>query len=151
MNQSELDQIKARAQTALPDDSPPNMEKVKAMALFRQHAANDVLELVAEVERLRAERQNHTLIHNDALAGLVAENERLYKGNVFSCGCRFSASPIGWGWDFCDLHASVHLQKREIERLRSEVERLTPKPRRELTPEEIKQRIDDNFFDEEYD
>jgi hypothetical protein len=91
---------------------------------FIAWAREDIPALVVEVERLQAERQNHTLIHNDALNGLVAENERLYKGNVFSCGCRFSASPIGWGWDFCDLHASVHLQKREIERLQKEAEAL---------------------------
>lgn len=39
----------------------------------------------------------------------------------------------------------------EVERLQTEVERLTPKPRKELTPEEWEQRLDDNFFDEEYD
>lgn len=54
MNQVELDQIKTRAQAALPDNSPPDMDKVRAMAKFRQHAAYDVLDLVAEVERLRA-------------------------------------------------------------------------------------------------
>jgi hypothetical protein len=86
MNQQQLGAIKARALAAHADNGPVNLEKVKAVALFRQHAVYDVMSLIAEVERLRAE-----------------------------------------------------------------VERLTPKPRRQLTPEEIRERIDDNFFDEEYD
>lgn len=101
--------------------TPERLETLKA--LYASTAPNLALDLIAEVERLQAERQNHTLIHNDALAGLVAENERLYKGNVFSCGCRFSASPIGWGWDFCDLHAKTYLLQREVERLQAELEK----------------------------
>lgn len=118
MNQPiDLNPIKARA-IAATTDTGTALERAKAAAEFRHHAAADVLRLVEEVERLQAERENHTLIHNDALAGLVAENERLRAGNTFSCGCHFSSSQLGWEWDFCDIHAKSYLMQKEVERLR---------------------------------
>ena len=66
MNQQQLNAIKARAEAALPDGRQPDMEKVKAAALFRQHAVEDVLSLVAEVERLRTiERQARYYLSSD--------------------------------------------------------------------------------------
>jgi hypothetical protein len=106
MNQQQLDAIKQRVEAAHADNTPVNLDKVKAVALFRAHAVYDVLALVAEVERLKQEVDQ-------------AEKKAL------------------------DYYVSR-------EELRAEVERLTPKPPRQLTPEEIQQRIDDNFFDEEY-
>jgi hypothetical protein len=53
MNQQQLDAIKQRAQAAHADNGSTNLDKVKAVALFRAHAVYDVLALVAEVERLR--------------------------------------------------------------------------------------------------
>lgn len=67
MNQQHLDQIKARAQASQAAYSKDhvNLTQVKAMAIFRQHAANDVLELIAEVERLS--------ISEAVLTGIAAE------------------------------------------------------------------------------
>lgn len=53
VNQQQLDAIKKRAEAAHADNGPTNLDKVKAVALFRQHAIYDVLALIAEVERLR--------------------------------------------------------------------------------------------------
>jgi hypothetical protein len=66
MNQQQLDAIKARVEAAHADNGPTNLDKVKAVALFRHHAIYDVLALVAEVERLRAiERQVRHYLSSD--------------------------------------------------------------------------------------
>lgn len=203
MNQQQLDAIKARVEAAHADNEPVDLEKVKAMALFRRHAVYDVLALIAEVERLRAieakwiellpklEILRQSLFRVDRKlsnldeAGMIKEPEQVIDyASAFLSVLEFyfpstkeealvaseltRLERLGQELnqagselkeevkrEFASLKAQVDAEigrlESENKRLRAEVERLAPKPRKQRTPEEIQQRIDDNFFEEEYD